>query len=341
MQTNVADGNVCQQAKLMPRDSMTKFNETSRLFKFQAIIMSSNPNPWFEWNICGNVIRFQPKSTLGCLLALLPFCGLFSIVLYLLFHIYFILFKIIGTGLGITPGVEIVIWIAAICCANVNVPLNWIGEWYRQICCGLRSFWRSRGNRHKWHKTSVCINITGGIIPTLLALYQFSRVEANAIFVVLGIVATIGFCSVVIAPGIGILSRQSILTITSLVAALCSIWIAPAPDRVGVAFAGSVLGQLIGADLLHLKDLQLAIGRNLLHLKDLQLLIGGDLLHLKDSQLEKLLTPQINIGGAGMDDGIVRCSFFALIFVEYLPKLVPFLTDGTRLSGFFIPHFNF
>jgi uncharacterized membrane protein len=271
--------------------------------------MSSNPNPWFEWNIHGNVIRFQPKSTLGCLLALLAFCGLFSIVLYLLFNIYLILFTIVGTGLGITAGVEIFIWIAAICCAKVNIPLNWIGEWYRQICYGLRSFWRSPRDRHKWHKTSVCINITGGLIPTLLALYQFSRVEATAIFVVLGIVAIIGFCSVVIVPGVGILSRHGILTITSLVAALCSIWIAPATDRVGVAFAGSILGQLVGADLLHLKDLQ----------------------------LEKSLTP-VNIGGAGMDDGIVHCGFSALLFAEYLPKLVPFLTDVARLFRF-TPHF--
>lgn len=242
--------------------------------------MSSESNTYFEWNIFGRIIKFEPKSTLGCFLLLLPCCGLLLILLYLLANIYLILFKTVESGLGISAGVEILIWMTAIFCANVTIPLN-------------------------WHPTSVCLNITGGLIPTILALYQFSRVEATAIFVVLAIVATISFCSVVVIPGVGIFSRHGILTITSLVAALCSIWIVPETDRVGVAFAGSVLGSLIGADLLHLKDLQ----------------------------LDTSPTP-ISIGGAGMDDGIVQCGLSALMFAEYFPQLVPVLTNVARLFGF-------
>jgi uncharacterized membrane protein len=280
------------------------------------MIMDSEHN---MWNIFDYIFNFLPNSTQGFLLALLLCCGYFltillvcgfsGIILFLLFKIYSILFTIVGSGLGISAGVEIFIWMIAICCANVNIPLNWLGGWYRHLCHKLRSVWRSPRDRENWQKTSICINITGGLIPTILSLYQFSRVEANAIFVVLVIVATIGFCSVVVVPGVGIFSRRSNLTITSLVAALYSIWIAPATERVGVAFAGCVLGHLIGADLLHLKDLQ----------------------------LERSPTP-VNIGGDGMEDGIISCGFSALLFAEYLPKLVPFLTDIVRLFRF-TPHF--
>lgn len=235
--------------------------------------MSSNFKTWFESNTNGKVTRFETKSTWGFLLALPLFCGLFGIILFLLFKIYSILFTVVGSGLGISAGLEIWMWVTAICCAKVNIPLS-------------------------WHR-KIGINVTGGLMPTILALYQFSRIEANPIFVVMVLVAAISFFSVVVVPELGILSKPGSLKITSLVAAVCAIWMATPTDRVGVAFAGSVLGCLIGADLFHLKDLQ----------------------------LKKSLTP-ISIGGAGMEDGIISCGFTALLFAEYLPKLVSFFTSN-------------
>jgi uncharacterized membrane protein len=66
----------------------------------------------------------------------------------------------------------------------------------------------------------------------------------------------------------------------ALVAALCAITVTP-DQAAPVAFAAGVLGPLIGADLLHLRD------------------------------LEKIATGVASIGGAGTFDGIVLSGIVA------------------------------
>jgi uncharacterized membrane protein len=41
-------------------------------------------------------------------------------------------------------------------------------------------------------------------------------------------------------------------------------------------------------------------------------------LHLKDLHVDRVASV-LNIGGAGLDDGIAKCGLFALIIAEWLP----------------------
>lgn len=70
--------------------------------------------------------------------------------------------------------------------------------------------------------------------------------------------------------------------ISPLTAAISAVLIAE-PIASSVAFAGGILGTLIGADLLHLKE------------------------------IERMSAGVLSIGGAGVFDGIAMCGLFSLL----------------------------
>jgi uncharacterized membrane protein len=125
----------------------------------------------------------------------------------------------------------------------------------------------------------VALNIGGGLIPTLLALYQLSRVSPWAIGVVTVVVAIVSFWSAEVVPGIGIQMNPLIAPLTAVGVTFLVTSMNPAP----VAFAGGVLGTLIGADLLHLKE------------------------------ISQMTPGVVSIGGAGVFDGIALCGLLALL----------------------------
>jgi uncharacterized membrane protein len=135
---------------------------------------------------------------------------------------------------------------------------------------------------------SVAINVGGGVIPTALALWQI-RYLANsqpqaltALAVVAALNIFVCYRASIPVRGIGIMMPGFL---SPLVAVLGTWLILPAesPDRVPVAFVAGVLGPLVGADLLHLKD------------------IG------------KIARGTLSIGGAGTFDGIVLSGVLAAL----------------------------
>jgi uncharacterized membrane protein len=100
-----------------------------------------------------------------------------------------------------------------------------------------------------------------------------------AITLVTTIVSVVGYFAARIVPGIGIQMNPLLAPLTAVISAMIIAPHAGAP----VAFAGGILGTVIGADLLHLKDIQ--------------------------SMSEGVLS----IGGAGVFDGIALCGLFALL----------------------------
>jgi uncharacterized membrane protein len=145
----------------------------------------------------------------------------------------------------------------------------------------------------------LAINVSGGLLPLLLALYQFSRTPASSILIVTTIVAVICYFSVIVLPGTGIFFKSGSLLVTSIANVLSSICLAFGKSDgtdVSVAFAAGVMGTLIGADLLHLKDIQL-----------------------------KKAVASISIGGAGANDGILRCGFYSLLLAELIKKIAVFI----------------
>ncbi|WP_268807058.1 DUF1614 domain-containing protein [Gloeocapsopsis dulcis] len=105
----------------------------------------------------------------------------------------------------------------------------------------------------------VGINVSGGLIPIILALYQFQRTQPLAILLVTAIVGVLNYFLVKVIPGRAIVIRESRFWLIASVAALLAMAVvAPGVNRtdVSVAFAGGVLGTTIGADLLHIKDVR-------------------------------------------------------------------------------------
>jgi uncharacterized membrane protein len=90
----------------------------------------------------------------------------------------------------------------------------------------------------------------------------------------------VSYYSAQVVPGIGI---QMNALVAPLTAAMTAMLLTGGTAAAPVAFAGGVLGTLIGADLLHLP------------------------------QIERMTPGVLSIGGAGVFDGIALCGLFALL----------------------------
>jgi uncharacterized membrane protein len=212
---------------------------------------------------------------------------LFFLLLILLPLLWFSLtvevVQIAAAKLGFAPGIAILLLTAIVLGSTINIPLYRI-ESQVEIIDDFTSFWL----RQFWgiplhtvrRSTIVALNVGGGLIPLLLALYQFSRVSPQAIILVTAIVTLVSYFGAKVVPGIGIQMNPILAPAT---AALSALVITGGISAAPVAFAGGVLGTLMGADLLHLREIQ-------------------------------RMTPGVlSIGGAGVFDGIALCGLFALL----------------------------
>jgi uncharacterized membrane protein len=184
--------------------------------------------------------------------------------------------------LGFAPSIAFLLFVLVILTSTINIPLYRL-EAPVQLAdefaaLWLREFWGIPLRRME-RSTVVALNVGGGLIPVVLALYQFSHSNALAIALVTTIVTIVSYFAARVVPGIGI---QMSPLVAPLTAALSATLIA-SPHAAPVAFAGGVLGTLIGADLLHLKDIQ------------------------------AMSSGVLSIGGAGVFDGIALCGLFALL----------------------------
>ena len=184
--------------------------------------------------------------------------------------------------LGFSPTVAFLLFIAVLMGSTINIPLYQVESItpvipdFRELW--LRQFWGIPLQKVR-QKTIIALNVGGGLIPLIMAIYELIRSDAVAIFWVTVIVTIVTYFSAQIVPGIGI---QMNALVAPLTAAISAILIAE-PLASSVAFAGGILGTLIGADLLHLKE------------------------------IERMSAGILSIGGAGVFDGIAMCGLFALL----------------------------
>ena len=184
--------------------------------------------------------------------------------------------------LGFSPGIALMIFAAVLFGSMINIPLYRV-ESTITILPDFMEFWLRQFWGLPLHKvrqqTIVALNVGGGLIPVLVALYQLIRSDTLAILAVTVIVTIVSYYSAHIVPGIGI---QINALNSPLTAVLTAVLIAE-PQASSVALAGGILGTLIGADLLHLKE------------------------------IERMSPGVLSIGGAGVFDGIAMCGLFALL----------------------------
>ncbi|WP_448380750.1 DUF1614 domain-containing protein, partial [Gloeomargarita sp.] len=159
--------------------------------------------------------------------------------------------------LGFSPQASLLLFLLVVVGSTVNIPLyervsrvtylpEWVDLWT------MRFFWGIPIQKIQ-QKTVVALNLGGGVIPTLLALYQFGRANPWYILAVTGIVTGVSYYSAQVVPGIGI---QMNALVAPLTAAMSAMLLTGGTAAAPVAFAGGVLGTLIGADLLHLPQIE-------------------------------------------------------------------------------------
>ncbi|HXU92778.1 MAG TPA: DUF1614 domain-containing protein [Gallionella sp.] len=130
-------------------------------------------------------------------------------------------------------------------------------------------------------RTFVLVNVGGCVVPAAFSLYLLVHHPMNVFLVLLAVAAVALLCFKITRPlpGIGL---GAPMLLAPLVAALVSIALDPS-DAAPLAFISGTLGVLIGADLLHLRDIQ------------------------------RLGAPFASIGGAGSFDGIFISGLVAVL----------------------------
>ncbi|OUC11670.1 MAG: hypothetical protein B0A82_26045 [Alkalinema sp. CACIAM 70d] len=217
----------------------------------------------------------------------LPIIGLLFILLLLLLPILWFtvtleVVQIAAVKLGFSPMVGGLMLVLVILGSTINIPLykteskvDLLEDW---IFFHQRQYWGIPFHRVP-QITIVALNVGGCVLPSLLALYQFHQAPAGPILLVTAIVTIVSYYAAHIVPGIGIQMNPLLAPIT---AALSAIALGQ-PHTPAIAFAGGILGVLIGADLLHLKD------------------------------IESMSSGILSIGGAGVFDGILLCGLFSVL----------------------------
>ena len=217
-----------------------------------------------------------------------PFAFLFVLLLFFVLGFLFVfihvgLITIAAGKIGLTPNQVFLFLLASLLGSHVNLPLTRVRREADPLEETLVRFFGvpyvvPRLSEEAY--TVIALNVGGGLIPVLLSLYLWVK---NGLFLapLLGTILLSYVCYRLArpVPGVGIAVP---FLIPPLVAALFAILAAPhkAP---AVAYISGTLGTLIGADLLHLRD------------------------------IPRLRTPVASIGGAGTFDGIFLTGIVAVL----------------------------
>lgn len=165
--------------------------------------------------------------------------------------------------LHLSPAMAVLAMLGIIVGSVVNIPLRRIESDREVTHHPLEIFGLSRARpqlRRAGRQTVIAVNVGGCVIPALLVLYEIAYLATSAP-AVLGPAAIAAAISIAACyflatpvPGVGILIPG---LMPPVIAAILALLLAPeqAPP---VAFIAGVAGPLVGADLLHLKDIRAA-----------------------------------------------------------------------------------
>ena len=211
---------------------------------------------------------------------------LFLILLALLPLVFGQLFTTALMKLRLDSSTAILLVIGIILGGAINIPLKRIARSDALVedplaILGLPGRW-PRFQRVR-QETIIAVNVRGCLIPAGLAIYEIGHLlfdsPQSLPWLAIAVAANIAICYRLAQPvsGIGITLPG---LVPAAVAAVSAFWLVPeqAPQA---AFVAGVLGPLIGADLLHLRD------------------------------IKTLETGIASIGGAGTFDGIVLSGIVA------------------------------
>lgn len=210
-----------------------------------------------------------------------------SLVLLVLFPLLFgQLLAASLTKLHLSPASAVLTVMAIILGGLVNIPVKRIKSdaevsVHPLATFGLVDVWPDL--RRMRRETIIAVNVGGCLIPAALSVYELlylAAIDPSALWAAgIAAAANIAVCYWLARPvaGLGITLPG---LVPAIVAAVLALLLAP-EQAAPVAFVAGVAGPLLGADLLHLKD------------------------------IEKVASGIMSIGGAGTFDGIVLSGIVA------------------------------
>jgi len=219
-----------------------------------------------------------------------PFLAFYAIVFFLVLAFFFILLEIhvisyAFVTIGLPPELAFTALLVSLVGSYINIPITRVANGHTHPDEIVRSFGvRYRvPTRYATDSTILAVNVGGAIVPVAISVYLLMQMPAIIMPALIGvaIVTAIVHRFAMPVPGMGIATP---MLIPPIVAALCGYFLGSSQHhRDAVAFISGVLGTLIGADLLNL--------RNLRHLG----------------------APVASIGGAGTFDGIFLTGIVAVL----------------------------
>ena len=211
---------------------------------------------------------------------------LFLVLLVLLPFVFGQLFTAALIKLKLDPSTALLVVIGIFLGSPINIPVKRMSREESVVAdplpvFGLQGWWPSLQRVRR--ETIIAVNVGGCLIPVSLAIYEAAHLAVAGRHALLGLLLAVvintGVCYWMAKPveGVGIAMPGLFPAIVASISALLLV-----PDQAPpVAFVAGVFGPLIGADLLHLRD------------------------------IEKIATGIASIGGAGTFDGIILSGIVA------------------------------
>jgi len=220
------------------------------------------------------------NGRLGCLPIFL-----FLLLLFLLPLVFVQVMGMALVKLRLDPYVAMLVIVGIFLGSVVNIPITRMVRQEDVIIhpYPLFGLLDIRPHQRSRRETIVAVNLGGCVIPTLVAVYEIFQLLGDSwkyLFpVVLAVAINTAVCYGLAKPvkGIGIAMPA---LVPPLVAVLTALLLAP-DEAPSVAFSAGVLGPLLGADILHLRE------------------------------IPRIATGMASIGGAGTFDGIVLSGILA------------------------------
>ncbi|MGB9939808.1 DUF1614 domain-containing protein [Methanosarcina sp.] len=225
---------------------------------------------------------------------------LLLLTLILIFGLSFLFFGVIisaFTKIGFSIGDALLILLLSLIGSGINIPLATLRSDTPAVRdTYIRVFgvsYRVPVRRVTRNETTIAVNVGGAVIPVLISAYLLTKFPSSLLLAGAGILIVAIITHSVARPirGIGIATPALVPPLAAALAAILLTSVIQIPDcpvdqcRVVTAYAGGVLGTLIGADLLNL------------------------------GKIKNLGAPVASIGGAGTFDGIFLSGFIALLLI--------------------------
>ncbi len=212
------------------------------------------------------------------------------IVLLPLFILTFVLFAgiTVGTLLGFSPEETLFLFFMIVLGSFINIPV--LERESRKVKYVRDPFFSRFYRVPQVEKTVIAVNLGGCIIPFFISMYIISSIPVKPWLIATGIITLSTYHTARPIRNTGIAVPVLLPPLISVLSSYISLIMYGYPVYLlpKLSFSAGVIGVILGADVLHLRD------------------------------IEKIGAGYISIGGAGTFDGIFLTGIFSVILSVFL-----------------------